>query len=125
MIVIADVMIAMIYVNVYRKRVSVMIVRWVISPVVRRIPSVITGSPEEGEYRRSININRFDDVIRSINIGITNYLYVSSAVPSAFYNDGGYILENISVQYGLNNNHVRVPFRSFDYPQVIYLTILI
>jgi len=89
------------------------------------MPSVITWSPEEGEYGRRVNIYRFDDVIRSINIGVTNYLYVSSAVPSAFYNDGGYILKNISVQYGLNDNHVSVPFRSFNNPQVIYLTILI
>jgi hypothetical protein len=68
------------------------------------MPAVIAGSPEEGEYGRSVHIYRFDDVVWSVQIRIAYYLNVGSAVVFLFNHDGSHILENVAVQDSLNNH---------------------
>jgi len=118
-----DVDVVHIYIGVVRT--PVVPVGWIVAPVVWRIPSVVSRSPEPGEYRRHVNVNRFDDVVRAVDVRITNYLYIISAVASALNYDGSHILKHIVTNYCLKHYKVRVSFGSFDYTKIIHLSVAV
>lgn len=125
MIVFAQIDVDIVDIDIYGTRMPVTPVRRVVTPVVGRIPSVVAGTPEEREDGRGINIYRFDDVVRTVEIRIADNLHVSSAVVFLFYHDSSHILEDVAVEDSLNNYEVSFSFTGFDYSQVIHLSVLI
>jgi hypothetical protein len=68
-------------------------VRRVITPVVGRIPSVVAWSPKPRENRWSVNIYRFDNVVWSVNVRITDNLNIIAIAVSSFYYNRSNILK--------------------------------
>ena len=52
-----------------------MVIRRIISPIIGRIPRVVVSNPKIIVNNRRININRLDDVVFTINIGVAYDLY--------------------------------------------------
>ena len=93
---------------------------WVVSPIVRRMPCVPSRSPKPVINDRCIDIYRFDDIIGSINIFITDYLLCSFVT---LYIDTCYVLENIFCQNGLQHNKMCIPIARFDNTQIVNLSV--
>ena len=125
MVVFAQIDIDVVHIYIYWTRMPVTPVRWIVTPIVGRIPSVVAGTPEEREDGRSINVHRFDDVVRTVEVRVADNLYVGSAVVFLFHYDGSHILEDVAVEDSLNNYEVSFSFTGFDYSQVIHLSVLI
>jgi len=89
------------------------------------VPSEVARTPEERKDRRSVHVNRFDDVIRTINIRIAYHLDIMSFVISLFYHNGSHILIHVISDNGLQHYQVGVTFCAFYYAKVIYLTVSI
>ena len=114
-----------IYINMCVVWSPVVPVRWVVSPVVRRVPSVVARSPEEGENWRNVNVNRFNNVVRTVNVRVADYLYRMSALVFTFYYNGCHVLEHIITYHGLQYYQMRISFGRFDYAKVIYLSVAV
>ena len=86
---------------------------------------MVTWTPKEGENRRSIYVNRFDDIVRTINVRITYDLYRMPSVVFAFYNYRSHVLIHVVSYYCLNYHKVCVTFGRFYYAKIIYLSVVI
>lgn len=93
------------------------------TPVPRTIPRVPCIRPEPIVYYRSVNIYRFDDVVRTINI-LVPYNLNGNIVRFIFLNIyRGYILVDILRQDCLQNDQTLVAFTGLYNPQIIYLSV--
>lgn len=96
-----------------------------ITPVPRRHITVPCRPPEPIVDNRSININRLNDIVLTIDIRIANHLYRSGLFAVFLYIDGSHILENIFRQYGLYQYHMGAILLDLDYTQVINRTVAV
>lgn len=106
-------------------RLTEMIISWVITPVIGRIPYHMERIPEKIIDQWSVYINWFENVIRTINVFITHYLYGNFLLVAYININGGNILENILTQHGLNYHKVHLFFIGFNNTKVINIPIVI
>ena len=75
-------------------RSTVVVMRWKMAVIIGRYPYRIIMTAVIVKNQRSAYKYRLDDIVRSINIGMTDNLYIRrSAI--ILHNDGGYILIDI------------------------------
>lgn len=87
-----------------------------IVPIIRRMPAYPCSTPEPIVDKWSVDIDRLDDIVGSINILITNHLYSNRLCGLIFLNeDRSYILVNILRKYSLDNNKVFVAVGSLNH----------
>lgn len=73
-----------------------MVIRRIISPIIGRIPWVVVSNPKIIVNNRRINVNRLDDVIFTINIGVANDLYgCRFGFRFFFHQNGSHVLINV------------------------------
>ena len=98
----------------------------VVTPVPRRSPACPERIPEPVVDIRTVDIYRFDDVIGTIDVLITDNLCTDlSCCFILLHVDGCHILEHILSQYGLDNNQVLIVGRRLNYPQVIHYSVTV
>lgn len=96
---------------------------WVITPIPRRIPCAPCGTPKPIVDHGTIDINRLDDIVGTIHIFVTYYLY-RYIVGFIFLDvDGRYILVDILGQNSLKHDESFVAFTCFYDAKVIHLAI--
>ena len=71
------------------------IVRRVITPVVRRVPCHPSRTPEPVVDNRTVQINRFNNIVLTINVSITYHLHGDRLVLFALHINGCHVLVNI------------------------------
>ena len=99
---------------------------WIISPIVWRMPTYPCCSPKPIVDHRSMNIYRLDNVVRTIDIFITYYLYRNRLGFLIFlYKDRCHILVYILRQHSLNNYQMAIVISSLDHAQIIHLAITV
>jgi hypothetical protein len=87
---------------------------WPITPIVRRMPTYPRWSPEPIVDIRTIDINRFDDIVGTIDILIAYDLDCDLiGLLIFFYKDRCYILVDIFSQNCLDNHQVAIVVGSF------------
>ncbi len=87
--------------------------RGVIIPIPRRTPWFIVARSEIGIDDRSSVVSRLYDIVGSINIWRTYYLYIRLLHSRNFGNNSSYILEHIRSQNGLNEKDVGIAISCF------------
>lgn len=87
----------------------------VITPVPRTMPCVPCVAPEPVVDYRSVDIYRFDDVVRTIYILITYHLNTYFIILIFFYIDRSYILIDIFGENGLQYDQTLVSFACLHY----------
>jgi len=105
-------------------RLAVVVVRREMTVVVRRTPAAVTIAAVAVEHRRTANEYRLNDVLRTINIGVTNHLYVRAGAVSLHY-DGGYVLIDVTSQNGLDHIEVVVAVHSLHYAEIIHVAVAV
>jgi hypothetical protein len=97
-----------------------------IAPIVRRMPTYPRWSPEPIVDIRAIDINRFDDIVGTIDILIAYDLNCDLiGLLIFFYKDRCYILVDIFSQDCLDNHQVAIAIGSFYNTQVVNFSIRI
>ena len=96
-----------------------------ISPIPRTMPCVPCRTPEPIVYQRTVNINRFDDVIDAIYVFIADHLYGHVVTLVFLHVYRGYVLVYILCEDCLQNDQTLVAFSCLYYAQVIYFTVSI
>lgn len=99
-------------------------IRWVVSPIVRRMPCMPSRSPKPVVNDWCIDIYRLDDIIGSINIFIADYLnadLLGSFI--ALHIDTCHVLKNIFCQNGLQHNKMCISIARFDNTQIVNLPV--
>ena len=81
-----------------------------ITPVPGTMPCIPCVTPEPIVDNRTIDIYRFDDVVLTIHILVTDYLYGNLVVLIFLHIYRGYILVDILCQYRLQNDQTLVSF---------------
>lgn len=116
----------MVPIIVYYPTIIHMPITWVIAPIVRRMPTVPTWSPEPIVDDRSINIDRFDYIVCSIEVFIANNLYSYLLRRLIFFDIYTcYILIDVFCKYCLQYNKVGIVICRFYYSQVINLSVAV
>ena len=95
----------------------------VITPVRRTLPCVPVRTPEPVVNNRSIDIYRFDNVVRSVYVLIADYLNGNIVRLIFLHINGCNILINILCEDGLQNDESLVAFARLYHAQVIHLTV--
>ncbi len=90
------------------------------------MPWVVIRASEVCKDRRFTIIDRLDDVIATIDVCMTYYLYIRCAICTAtFHDNSSHILIDIGCQNSLNNKHVIIPFLRFHHTQIVHIAITI
>ncbi len=99
--------------------------KWIISPIIWRMPAIPDRTPEPVIDDRTININRLNHVVCSIYILITYDLHTYCVVCSFLHIDTGYILIDILGQNSLKDDKVLVAILNFYHAQVVNYAVAI
>ena len=119
-------MVAMIPVAVHRPAMPAIPPVRIIAPVPRRMPAVPRRTPEPVVDIRTIDIYRLDDIVRTVNVFVTNHLCANLTGCFILLDvDGRNILEDILRQYGLNNNQMFVVRVCLHATQVVNRTVAV
>lgn len=110
---------------IYMMRLAIMPVPGVITPVIRRVPYHMEGIPKEIINYGTMHINRFKNVVGTVNVFITHNLHHYFPLITNIDIDGGNILKNIVTQYRLDNYKVYLFLIGFYHPQVIDISVSI
>jgi hypothetical protein len=94
-----------------------------VAPVPGTVPCIPCVAPEPVIYDRTVNIYRFDDVFRTVNVFIANYLNAYLVLLVFLHVDRRYVLIDIFRQNGLQNDQSLVAFACLYYAQIIHLTV--
>ena len=97
----------------------------VISPVPRRRPSVPVRSPEPVVYNGSIDINRLDDIVGTIDVLIAYHLNGHLILFVFLHIDGSDILEYILCEDSLQHDQTFITFTRLHYAQVVHLSVAV
>lgn len=103
----------------HEHRCRVAVIRREVPPVPRGMPGNVIVPADMSEDMRCGNEYGTDNIIRSINEGITNDFDVIVRVRRYLCNNGGDILIDIGSNDGLNHEDVIVPFHCRHHPEVI------
>ena len=98
----------------------------VISPIIRRMPAYPTRSPEPIVNNRTVDKNRFNHIVLTIDIFIANHLY--RHVIRGFitlYKNRSNVLIDVLRQNGLQNDKALVAFPRFYHTKIVNFTIAI
>ena len=93
-------------------------------PVVRRTPVGVCRATETVKQRRTFVINRFDDVVCTIDIRRADHLNVRRSI-THLHHQRGYILIDVRCQHGLDEQYVRVSFQGLQHAQVINIPVAV
>lgn len=96
-----------------------------ITPVPRAVPCEPKITPEPVVYYRTVNEYRLDDIVGSIYVLVTYYLYAYLVLLVFLNVDRGYVLIDIFREDSLQNDQSLVSLTRLYYAQVIYLTVAI
>jgi hypothetical protein len=89
---------------------------WPIVPIVWRMPAYPCSGPEPIVDKWSVDIDRLDDIVGSVDVLITNHLNRNRLCGFVFLDeDGSYILINILRKYGLDHNKMFVIVSSLNH----------
>lgn len=94
-------------------------------PVPRRRPRTIFLHQEMAEDLRRHNISRFHNIVRTVDIRRTDNLYIGLSNGRHLCHHRSHILIDISRQYGLNKEHVRIAVHGLQHAQIIYITVTV
>ena len=98
----------------------------IISPIPRTMPCVPTRTPEPVVDNRSIDVYRFDDVVRTIYILIAYHLHTDFVGRFVFLHIyGGYVLEDIFRQNRLQHDQTLVTFTGLDNTKIVHLSVAV
>ena len=97
----------------------------VISPVPRRRPSVPVRSPEPVVYNGSIDINRLDDIVGTIDVLIAYHLNFHLILLVLLHVYRGNVLEYILSQDCLENDQTLIAFPCLYYAQIVHLSVAV
>lgn len=101
------------------------IVNRVVTPHIRRVPSVITVSAKVGNNQRSVVVNRLDDVVRTIEERRTDDLDMVVCDRVGLCNDCSNVLVNVYSKSSLDNENVGIALDGLDHAEIIYITVAI
>jgi len=99
---------------------------WVVSPVVWRVPVVPVRIPEPVVYHWTVDVNRFYDVVASIDVFVADYLYRNVFRFNIFFNIYRcYVLVDVGSKNCLYHYVVVTVFYRFNAPEVVNFTIAV
>ena len=87
----------------------------VITPVPRTMPCVPCVAPEPVVDNRTVDINRFDDIVRTIYVLVTYHLNAYFVLLVFLYIDRGHVLIDIFVENSLQYDQTLVSFACLYY----------
>ena len=93
-------------------------------PVVRRAPVGVGRTAEAVEQRRTLVIDRLDDIVSTIDVGRTYHLNVRRRI-AHLHDQCGYILIDVSRQHGLDKQDVVIALDGLEHAQVIDVAVAV
>jgi hypothetical protein len=99
---------------------------WIVSPVVWRVPVVPVWIPEPAVYYRTVDVNRFDDVVTSVDVLVADYLYRDVfGFNVFFYIYRCYVLVDVGCENCLYHDVVIAVFYRFNAPEVVNFSVAV
>lgn len=95
-----------------------LVITWPVVVVVRRRPSNIRRTTEHIPKRRTLDEYRTNDVIRSVQPAITDYLYIQ-CIRTMLRNERGYVLKHRLTQTSLNKESMVHSAMRLNHTQVV------
>ena len=88
------------------------------------MPAGVVGAAHIVPHRRTFNPYRTNDILRAVDIRITNHLYVELRGLCLCY-EGSYILVDISCQTSLDQVHVAITLLSLQHAQIVHVAVVV
>lgn len=101
------------------------IVRRVVPPIVGRMPSHPSRSPEPVVDDGTVEIDRFDDVVVAIEVRVTDHLDGDRPVLFALHVDGSHVLIDVLCQHGLQDNQAVLALAYLNDAQIIHIAVTV
>ena len=101
------------------------IVRRVIAPVVRRVPCYPSRTPEPVVDNGTVQINRFNNIVLTINVSITYHLHGDRLVLFALHINGCHVLVNIFRQHCLKNDKAVLSLAHFYDADIVHIAVAV
>ena len=93
-------------------------------PVVRRTPVGIVRSAPTVVHRRTLVVNRFNDIVHTVDVRRAYNLNIRRGITHLHYQRGN-ILIDVSCQHGLDEQHMVVALDGLQHAQVIDISVVI